>query len=300
MITGATGTIGIALVNLCIRENINVVVLANPDSNRLERIPKDEHVKVVPCALSALSDYEGESADVFFHFAWAGTFGEARNDFALQEKNVEYALDAVYLAQRLGCHTFIGAGSQAEYGRVSGILRADTKCNPENGYGIYKLKAETETGKLCDELGLVHIWPRVLSVYGPFDGERTMIMSTITKLLDGLRPALTKGEQMWDFLYCDDAARAFLEIARAGVSGRIYPLGSGTARKLREYIEILRDEINPEADLGFGEIPYSDKQVMHLQADISQLCEDTGFAPEVDYKTGIARTVDWLRQCKKE
>ena len=37
----------------------------------------------------------------------------------IQNKNVEYTLDAVYLAKRFGCDTFIGAGSQAEYGIVN-------------------------------------------------------------------------------------------------------------------------------------------------------------------------------------
>lgn len=303
VITGATGTIGTAIIRECILRRIRVLVLANPASKRLDRIPSSPYVTVIPCALDAIGTEEtAESlpicheADAFIHLAWAGTFGDARNDFKLQEDNVRYALDAVRLAKSLGCHTFVGAGSQAEYGRVSGILKPDTPCNPENGYGIYKLKAEEQTRGLCEELGLVHIWPRVLSVYGPYDGEKTMIMSTIRKLIDGRKPSLTKGEQMWDFLYCDDAALAFLELAAGGKSGQVYPLGSGVARPLREYIEILRDSINPKAELGFGEVPYSEKQVMHLQADIGKLTEDTGFVPHVTFEDGIRRTIDWMRQ----
>ena len=305
VITGATGTIGIALVKACISRQIQVVVLANPASTRLLRIPKSSYVTVTYCALEDLgsaraSDIlnagENHTADVFFHFAWGGTFGALRNDFVIQENNVKYALDAVRLAKSMGCHTFVGAGSQAEYGRVSGMLRPDTPCNPETGYGIYKLKAERDTRSLCSELGLNHIWPRVLSVYGPYDGERTMIMSTIHKLLNNERPALTPGGQMWDFLYCDDAARAFLDLAQRGISGNVYPLGSGIARPLREYVEILRDAINPSLELGFGEVPYSQGQVMHLQADIESLTKDTGFMPSVTFEEGIEKTIDWMRQ----
>ena len=49
---------------------------------------------------------------------------------------------------------------------------------------------------------------------------------------------------MWDYLYCEDAANALLLLARHGRDGGIYPIGSGTARPLREYIEIIRDEID--------------------------------------------------------
>ena len=122
-----------------------------------------------------------------------------------------------------------------------------------------------------------------------------MVMSVIRKLLAGEKPALTAGEQMWDYLYSDDAAEALLLLAKQGRDGHIYPIGSGIARPLREYIEIIRDEIDPALPLGFGEVPYSDKQVMHLCADISALRADTGFEPEVDFREGIRRTIEYCR-----
>ena len=59
----------------------------------------------------------------------------------LQNNNVKYALQAVKAAKELGCTRFVGAGSQAEYGRVEGTLTPDTPAFPENGYGIAKLCA---------------------------------------------------------------------------------------------------------------------------------------------------------------
>ena len=83
------------------------------------------------------------------------------------------------------------------------------------------------------------------------------------------------------------------ELAFCGKDGGIYCLGSGNARPLREYIEVIKDKINPEAELGFGEIPYSSEQVMLLCADTQELERDTGFVPFVDFETGISRTIDW-------
>ena len=305
-ITGATGVVGMALVNKCIRDGVEAVLLVNPESRRLDRIPDDPHVSVIKCGLDDLAGADADSlgveeisagryADVMIHLAWGGTFGDARNDKPLQDKNEQYALDAVRLAARLGCSAFVGAGSQAEYGRVEGALSPDTPCNPENEYGRAKHRASVSTRELCAKLGIRHIWPRILSIYGPYDGDKTMVISLITKLLAGEKPALTKGEQIWDYLYADDVADAFMLLADKGKDGGIYPIGSGEPRPLREYIEIIRDCIDPSLPLGFGEVAYAEKQVMYLCADISKLREDTGFMPRVSFEEGIRRTIEYVR-----
>ena len=205
----------------------------------------------------------------------------------LQNRNVRYALDAVGAAARFGCHTFIGAGSQAEYGRVEGVLKPDTPAFPETGYGIGKLCAGQMTREYAHQIGLKHIWARILSVYGPNDGEQSMVMSTIRKLMNGEVPRFTKGEQLWDYLYSDDAARAFRLMGEKGVDGKTYVLGSGKAKPLAEYIEQIREIVNPDVGIALGAIPYAEKQVMHLQADISVLSDDTGFLPIYDFDEGI-------------
>lgn len=96
-----------------------------------------------------------------------------------QLQNIQYTLDAVELASRIGCKKFVGAGSQAEYGRVEGVLSASTPVFPENGYGIAKLCAGQMSRILCEQKQIEHIWTRILSIYGPYDGENTMIMSSI-------------------------------------------------------------------------------------------------------------------------
>ena len=54
---------------------------------------------------------------------------------------------------------------------------------------------------------------------------------------------------------------------------------------------MIRDAIDPDLPLGLGEIPYSSGQIMHLQADLTTLRQDTGFVPQVSFEEGIRRTV---------
>lgn len=298
VITGATGAIGTAVVNKMIKENVEVLVLCRENSKRNDRIPKHDLVKTKYCSLDELKNLNNDSDkpyDVFYHFGWSGTTGAYRNNMREQLQNVQYTLDAVEAAARLGCKKFIGAGSQAEYGRVEGLLRADTPTFPENGYGIAKLCAGQMSRILCEQKGIEHVWTRILSVYGPNDTDASMIMSTIGKLLNGEIPQLTKGEQQWDYLYSKDAAKAMYLLGLHGKNGKTYCIGGGKTKPLLEYVKILRDVIDKDAELGIGIIPYSDKQVMYLCADIEELQKDTGFVPEYTFVRGITETIDWYK-----
>ncbi len=307
IITGPTGAIGMALIEYLSNKNIEVIAVVRGDSRRKNQIQESETVMKVECALTELDQLPQKvqnavkeknwnkniSIDVFYHFAWDGTFGDSRNDMYLQNRNVTYALEAVSAASKLGCATFIGAGSQAEYGRYEGNLNAEVAAFPENGYGIAKLCAGQMTRILCEQMRIRHIWTRILSVYGPYDGCNTMIMSMIRKMMEGERASCTKGEQMWDYLYSKDAAKMMYLLGEKGVDGKTYCLGSGIAKPLKEYIETIRNTVNPQAEVGYGDVAYSPKQVMYLCADIEELIRDTGYTSEYSFESGIKETIEF-------
>lgn len=297
IITGPTGAIGMALIQKYAKVEAEVTAVCHRGSNRISNIPVSEKVKVVECDLDeirTLPDILHGTYDVFFHFAWACTAGGGRNNIDAQMQNIRYAIEAVEAASKLGCKCFVGAGSQAEYGRFEGKLNPKVPVFPENGYGIAKLCAGQLSRIRCSQLGIRHIWFRILSVYGRYDGGQTMIMSSIRKMLSGDSPEYTPAEQIWDYLYSEDAAEALYLAAERGRDGAIYCLGSGQARPLKEYIEIMRDEIAPGLLLKFGAKPYTDKQVMYLCADISELHKDTGFVPRYSFEEGIRETIKWM------
>ena len=300
VITGPTGSIGTALCEKLIKEGVKVYAVCRSASVRANRIPAGANTVFCDVEnLSELSEYI-DHADVFYHFAWANTTGAGRNDMYSQTENIRYTLNAVKAAKSLGCECFIGAGSQAEYGRHSVPLTAETPCFPENGYGMAKLCAGQMSRVMCEDLGIRHIWPRILSVYGPCDGEKSVISITINALIEGRSPDLTDGSQMWDYLFSYDAAEALYLMWKKGRNGAVYPLGSGDIRPLRDYLMELQQCINSSVPLGFGNIPFGASQVMYLGADISALKNDLNFEPFYSFSEGIKLTVDhYKKQVKK-
>lgn len=302
IVTGPTGAVGTALIEEAIKRNINVTAVCRRGSLRKQSIPKNALVSIVECNLDELLSLKGKISndyDVFYHFGWEGTYGDKRNDLYLQLDNVKYSLDAVKLASSLNCKCFVGAGSQSEYGHIQGTINPYAPCNPDNGYGIAKLQASMMTRILCKKHSIKHIWCRIISLFGPNDGDYTLISTLIRSFLNKERVKTTKGDQIWDYIYSKDAANAFLLAAEKGIDGSIYCLGSGESRSLKEYITAVRDVIDPSLEIGFGEIDYYPNQVMNLQTDISNLQKDTGYRTNYTFEEGIKETVDaYIKQRK--
>ena len=299
IVTGATGAIGVSLLNLLHREKIPTLVLLHKGSERNRNVLCSEFIKTKYCNIDeyeSFNENEKEVYDIFFHMAWRG--GSVRNDVEMHYDNVGYALNALRLAARLGCKRFVFTGSQAEYGLTDHKLVGSTPCKPINPFGASKLYAGQMTRFMAAQLGIEHIWCRILSVYGPYDRKSTMISYVLEQFLKNRSPKLTKCEQIWDYLYSDDAAKAIFLCGMLGRPDRIYPIGSGEEHNLREYVFEMHKICNSTADIQFGEIPYSNDQIMYLSADISELVEDTGFHKEVSFHDGIEKTIRWIKDCR--
>ena len=99
--------------------------------------------------------------------------------------------------------------------------------------------------------------------------------------------ALIEKKRRIEYMDCAKFIGIFLLLGEKGHDGEIYVLGSGHAEPLAAYIEKIREIIAPDAEIRRGAIPYSEKQVMHLEADVSQLVQDTGWKSTTEFKDGI-------------
>ena len=297
VITGATGMIGLALINL-LHDEHEIYAIIRPSSSNTNLLKDFQNIKIIECNLNNLKSISNEisEADIFFHLGWNGTTGNInRNDNELQLNNIQYTLDAIELSERLNCKSFVGTGSQAEYGIQNKILNEKTPINPITSYGIAKYAAGKLGKNLSDELNVKFCWARILSVYGP-GLNNTMINACIESILNDKPFDTTPGEQKWDYLYSSDCAKALYKIAINGIDGEAYVVGSGKTRTIKEYIIILKNTINPKFKVNFGKLNYSSNQIMYLCADISKLKKDTGFEVETTFEEGIKKTIEWYKK----
>ncbi len=294
VVTGATSMLGVALLEEALKNDIgHIYAVVRPNSNNLYRMPQSEKISIIEAKMEEykyLSSMINDECDVFYHFAWKET-GPNRNESALsQSENIGITLHALHAASEVGCKKFVGTGSQAEYGLLDiEKIAPDSQTNPIQNYGIAKYAAGKLAMNEAEKLGITCLWVRVFSVYGKYDKPTTMISSSVQKMLNGEATAFTAGEQRWDYLYSEDAGRAFYLIGEKAIESKVYCLGSGHARKLKEYIQIMNDTINPKINPGIGLVAYGKNTVMNLCADVSELTKDTGWTPIVEFEEGIKK-----------
>jgi nucleoside-diphosphate-sugar epimerase len=291
-VTGATGLNGSAIVREAIARECKVICFIRKDTKRTNSIPNSNQCRIVPLDMSEYASANiNEQADIFFHLAW-NTERTDFDDVNKQLANVYWTLDAVRLAKKMNCKVFVGGGSQAEYGKLNGTAMPNTSMiNPQSGYGIAKYAAGKFSRLLCSQLNIRHNWVRIFATFGMYDTN--LIAKAINELKKSRRLLMsTKCEQMWDYLYSDDAAKAFLAVAEKGVDGKIYLLGSGKPRKLCEYLRALKDIVDPMGFLDFGDEKSYPHDPGYLCADISELTTDTGWKPEIMFEAGIQKIIN--------
>lgn len=299
IVTGANGFIGSEVVRQLSSQGVFVYAVVKDRNVNLASIGQLNNVKIIYCPLDNLrtlpKQISSTNIDIFYHFAWAGIAGMARGDYDLQMGNVKWTGDAVEAAALLGCKKFIFASSIMEY-ELEKVMQAEKTPAIGHIYSIAK-KAATSLGMtLAGAKGIEYIPAIISNVYGAGEISERLVNSTIRKLLNQEETRFSSCEQMYDFIYITDAGRAFVELGKNGNKNRKYYIGSGKPQKLRSYIEVLRDIVDPTQELGFSKLGGTSEIISleYNEFDMNSIYEDTGFIPKVSFEDGIKKTLDWL------
>jgi len=298
LIIGANGFLGSKLTKYLVEKDVSVVAFV-PKGFDYSNISSLSGVNCVEFSFGSLGllNYiaELDNVEMAYNMAWIGVNAKDRNNEELQLSNVKCNVEVVELLKRNGILRLIVPGSAAQYA-CSGRVIDGTGCPaPSDLYSAAKVATYYYCNTLCTLNGIELIWPLVTSIYGIGRDDDNLISYVIKSLLKGKKPQTTKLEQRWDYLYVADLLHAFYLLGEKGKGGRLYPVGSGESRTLYEYVEIIRDLINPALPLGIGELPYKNSQIDNQVLDITALKEDTGFEAKYSFIEGIKEEINFFK-----
>ena len=302
IVSGANGFVGGALVKELVKNNIEVIALDMEGHNN--NLPDSDLVTFYPFALDnvvALKDVlKDRDCDTFYHFAWAGSAGEARANTSLQLQNTQWTVDCLRLAKDLGCERFVNAGSIMELETIKAVFKAGNKPGLGYIYGSGKLVAHAMCKSVAANIGIDLVWAMITNAYGVGERSPRMVNTTIQKCIRGEAPQFTAGTQNYDFVYIDDVARAFRLIGQNGKPFCEYLIGSSTAKPLKEFLLEMKAAIAPDLDFIFGDVPFTGVNQPLEDFDCSITERDTGFKAEVSFGEGCRRTRDWWLKISRE
>ncbi len=299
IVTGANGFIGTALCRELSIHGISVIAVVRNEEENISNIENLNGLKIV---YSDLSDFKNlheiisdRDADVLYHLAWVGSAGPLRGNPEVQFNNIKYTCDTVESCSKMNCKRFVFASSIMEY-EIEAVMATDATPGINTLYSSAKVSADYMARTIAGSLGVDYIRAVISNIYGPGELSPRLVNTSIRKLLNGEHCAFSAGEQTYDFIYIDDAAKTFVAIGEKGIANRTYYIGSQNPRSLKEFLCELRDQVDPSIEIGLGEIPFDGVSLTYNEFNVYAVKEDTGFVPAVSFAEGIKNTIKWIKE----
>ena len=300
LVTGGAGFIGSHTVDHLLAEGVEVVVLDNLRSGRLENIKQHVNKRNFRFVRGDIRDPHlvrdlVSDVDAIIHLAALVSVPESIKDPALTYAiNVNGTLNLLKASVDFGIKRFVYASSCAVYGDAENLpIKEDYPPKPLSPYASSKLTAEDYVQKYNRNFGLETVCLRYFNVYGPrqiYSDYSGVITRFINRLTNGLPLVIFgDGEQTRDFVYVTDVAEAnILALKHAKAIGEIFNIGSGVATSVNQLANMLL-EFAGKRSLETVHSEPRKGDIRHSVADISKAKGKLGFVPKVSLKDGLKR-----------
>lgn len=298
IVTGATGFIGPALVELLCSKGIRVFAIGRKNldlvgADRSLKIKKASYLKLDMNYIENLAselEKKGWTADsdcVFFNLAWGGENGLSDQNITSQLKNVSTSYQAFDVAIQIGCKKFIQIGTMEELFALKYLnldYKNEMKTNRHIIYALAKIMARKSLKLKSMESNIEYIYINHSHIMGIGDDKDSFLQSTLINLIEGKPLNFSSGEQIFDVVSLEDCINAYFLIGKSGRSGIDYWVGSGKPRRLREYVEVMYELYPSQEKMNFGSIGYEDVKVDPEDFSTALLQEHTGYKPKFTYE----------------
>ncbi len=310
LVTGAAGFIG---------RSITAALLARGEEVRgVDNFITGKRANLT--GLDAIEFLEGDLRDpavcaqacagveiIFHEAALASVPRSVADPVATNECCVNATLNLLIAARNAGVRRVIYAGSSSAYGDTPTLPKHEAMSpNPMSPYAVAKLTGEHYMRAFTRVYGLETVVLRYFNVFGPYQDPTSHYSGVLAifcrKMLAGQQPTIYgDGEQSRDFTYIDNVVHGNLLAAAApaqNVAGCMMNLATGARITLNQTFAILRDLT------GYGGEPeYAAPRAGDIRdslADIHLAGELLGYQPQVEFREGLRRTVEWYRACARE
>jgi dTDP-glucose 4,6-dehydratase len=209
-------------------------------------------------------------------------------------------------AEKKSAFRFHHISTDEVYGALgpTGLFTEETSYSPNSPYSASKASSDHLVRAWHETYGLPTLVTNCSNNYGPYHFPEKLIPLVILNALSGKPlPVYGKGNQVRDWLYVDDHARALYQVAKTGVINATYNIGGHNEKQNIEVVHTiceLLEEMRPEKPSGVAH--YRDL-ITHVAdrpghdvryaIDASKIQRELGWSPAETFESGMRKTVRW-------
>lgn len=239
---------------------------------------------------------KGEAIDAVVHFA-----AESHVDRSVEGPEVFVTTNVLGTeilleeSKAAGVGRFVMVSTDEVYGSLGseGFFTEQSPLAPNSPYAASKAAADLLCRAFFKTFGFPVIVTRCSNNYGPYQFPEKLIPLMIANALEGKAlPVYGDGLQVRDWLYVGDHCSAIDLALRQGRPGAVYNIGGGNEQRNLDLVKLLLDRLQRGHDLitFVADRPGHDRR---YAIDASHIRAELGWAPTVDFASGLTRTIDW-------
>lgn len=304
LVTGGAGFIGSNVADLLLESGHEVHIMDNLSTGFRENLnPRAKFLEMDIRSREASEAVRGGGFDILCHHAaQMDVRRSVREPLFDADVNILGTISLLEAARDGGVRRVVYASTGgAVYGEPSSIpVREDHPVNPICHYGISKHTVEHYLFLYRHLYGLDYVVLRYPNVYGPRQnphGEAGVTAIFTLAYLEGRRPRINgDGEQLRDYVHVRDIARANLlamDTDNHDIPGRIFNIGWGTGRSVRELDALIRRFVG--TDLLPEQGPALPEEILKISLDAGRAAAALGWEPRIGFEEGLSDLVEYHR-----
>jgi len=214
--------------------------------------------------------------------------------------NINGTLNVLQAAREAGTGRVVHTSTSEVYGTALQVpISEEHPLQGQSPYSASKIGADKIAESYFCSFEIPVTTVRPFNTFGPRQSARAVIPTIITQCLSGKKVKLGSLSPTRDMNYVSNTAKGFMLAATAPEAiGRTINLGSGKEISINDLAELIAQLTGAEIELESDDarVRPEKSEVERLLADNSLANELLGWTPEVDLKTGLQQTIDWLRE----
>ena len=300
LIVGGTGFIGYHLAKKSLKKGWQVTSISSKPPKKIRYLSK---VKYICCNIVNKKLLKKSTENNFDYVVNLGGYVDHSNKKKtfLSHYNGCKNLAEIFLKKKIS--SFIQIGSSLEYGASHSPQKENIKCSLKSIKSIYgkaKLYASLYVIDLFKKKNFPATVLRPYLIYGPKQDVNRFLPSIIKGCLKNKKFPSSKGDQLRDFLYIDDAVEAIIKsLTNKNTKGQIINIGSGKPKLIKNVIEKVK-KISKGGKPQYGMFKLRKFDIPELYPSIEKIKYKINWHPKISFDKGLKKTINSYRQVNEK